>query len=200
MKSFHQKPLTETRLVRPRSPEPFLPAHVRAGLAIPVTSFFLESLICRLTEQQSQQAARGAVGQPQNEADDDHYHNDEARQLQGFPPRGPGYFSQFANRFAEIRLNWIGLFAFCLLSQDRAPCYCMSFLPLKCRLSQSGISRYRQARQDLNPQPLVLETSALPIELLAFIYSLIVLLSCSPVVVTIAFNYPTIRLSDYQTP
>ena len=32
----------------------------------------------------------------------------------------------------------------------------------------SGVT-HLQARQDLNPQPLVLETSALPIELLAYI-------------------------------
>src|SRR5688572_11627887 len=44
-----------------------------------------------------------------------------------------------------------------------------------------------QARQDLNPQPLVLETSALPIELLAYVSW----------VAIFVYNYPTFKLLGF---
>src|SRR5690349_19245805 len=62
--------------------------------------------------------------------------------------------------------NWIGL-DFLLLSLSAT----MSSFVLLTAKTPPYIQRrcHLQARQDLNPQPLVLETSALPIELLAYI-------------------------------
>ena len=57
-------------------------------------------------------------------------------------------------------------FAFSLsifLSQGRTPSCILRLKRRPCRRRC-----HLQARQDLNPQPLVLETSALPIELLAY--------------------------------
>jgi hypothetical protein len=63
--------------------------------------------------------------------------------------------------------DWIGL-DFLLLSFSAT----MSSFALLTAKTPPYIQRrfsHLQARQDLNPQPLVLETSALPIELLAFV-------------------------------
>ena len=50
-----------------------------------------------------------------------------------------------------------------------------------------------QARQELNPQPLVLETSALPIELLAFVGLMVIRLHYGPA------QQMTVKLPNHMT-
>src|SRR6266496_4326840 len=66
--------------------------------------------------------------------------------------------------FHERMTGWCSAFCF-YLSQPRSDSF--KFLTVKTPPEFSGVT-VLQARQDLNPQPLVLETSALPIELLAY--------------------------------
>ncbi len=100
----------------------------------------------------------------------------------------PGNLAKLADRLTKVTLDSILRFSLCnsLFSFSQS-----SLLRRSCRSSaQSRRSanstdiklrtkrrperrrRYnlRQARQDLNPQPLVLETRALPIELLAYVH------------------------------
>lgn len=89
-----------------------------------------------------------------------------------------------------------GLLTFAFLS---AKVLLLRFLRLKRRPSHSGVVFFRQARQDLNPQPLVLETSALPIELLAFGVSRIFSSLASLIVFPVHGNYETNEPSNYIT-
>ena len=83
-------------------------------------------------------------------------------------PGWPGYFAQFTRCLAKITLDRVLAFLlFIFLSQGR---YSFTYLTAKTPpdCPTAALALHLQARQDLNPQPLVLETSALPIELLAY--------------------------------
>ena len=137
--------------------------------------------------------------------DDEHDHG----QVGGFLPSRPGNLAQFADRFAEIALNAIGLLRrttcsflpwpaevsfWSGLSPSQAGNYTPFLISLrvKRRPYEDGVAHSRQARQELNPQPPLLESGALPIELLAY--------SSRPVTACLQSDYtPNARLRDNET-
>ncbi len=105
------------------------------------------------------------IGDTKDDSHDNHHSQHQESQLTGLRPGRPGNLLQLTSCFSEERLDRVGSFAFIFLGQSQTP---SCLLRLKRRPITAALP-FLQARQDLNPQPLVLETSALPIELLAFI-------------------------------
>ena len=106
------------------------------------------------------------IGHTEDRTHHNHDNQNDQGQLCYFPSGGPGHFAKFTSRLTEKRLNRVLLLALILFSQGT---YSFILTAKTPPYSQRRSASYLQARQDLNPQPLVLETSALPIELLAFI-------------------------------
>ncbi len=105
------------------------------------------------------------IHQSKKSAHENHDHQYDDRQLYSFLPCWPGDFAEFAYGLAKIALD--GVLFLCFLSQVQSPLFYSQNAAI-----MKGV--FIQARQESNPQPLVLETSALPIELLAYELFLIV--------------------------
>jgi hypothetical protein len=115
---------------------------------------------------QCKQLACTPVDKTEEQSHGDQNNDDNNSEATGFRPGGPAHPSQFANRFAEKTLDGILSFWFIVFTSH------VSLLLIDSgnaagKIQQAKAALQLQARQDLNPQPLVLETRALPIELLA---------------------------------